>query len=612
MSSEGGLRNAAAPAALLAVVLAPFHRLLLGETLFFRDLYLLCIPVYAQAAAAIRSGSLALWDPFRHGGQPALGPQTGLFSPTFLPFLVLSPVTAMNLVLAGHAVLAAFGARFLARRLGLSAPAAWAAGAIYALSGYLLSAINLHQPLAGLAWCPLAAGLAVGFVREGGARRIAGLALALAIPLLATSADTVAVAAAFVLLFALCPPEGPAIPVPRRLAGVALAFALAAGLSAVQLLPAAEKVRESSRARGVTYRSFTFSSVDPRRLPELAVPGFLGPVDTLRDEDYWGRRLEDPGFPFFLSLYLGALGLALAGSGALARDGPLPASLRRALAAAAALGLVLSLGRHLPLFPLLYEVAGPLRSFRYPVKAMALLPLPVALLAGGALHRIGEGAGRPTRLALLPLLAGGALVAAAAGVFLLPGPAAAFETAWFLQPLEPAARRALAAALLHAGLFASLGGLLWLRAAGRRSEGTAWAIAALAAGDLLLAAFPLLPTAPRALLSPPPARTGGRGAGRRGEALPGGRPARPPRRRADQRARPPGAPQRVDAPLLHGGGVRDPCRLPRRLRPPRPPQDRGARREASEGALAAAPRRSPRGRGERRGVLEPARPPGLS
>ncbi len=509
MFSDPRLREAIASAALVALVLTLFHRMLFGETLFFRDLYLLYLPSHAQFAASVLSGHFPAWDSLRHGGMSALGPQIGPFSPSFLPYLVLPPVTAMNVVLVGHILLAALGARFLGRRLGLTGPSSWAAGAVYGLSGYLLSAINLHQPLFGLAWGPLAAGLAVTFFRGGGWKPLLGLAVALAVPVLSTSAETAGVSAAFVLLFALFPVRG-AIPFRRRLGGVLLALLLAGGLAAIQILPSLEKVRESSRAGGVSFESFSFNSVDPLRLPELVIPGFFGPVDTLRDEDYWGRRREDPGFPNVLSIYVGALALSLAGIGGLSRDGALPQGLRRALLATAALGVLLSLGRHLPGFHLLYDMAGPLRSFRYPVKAMAVLPLPVALLAGVALDRIAAGKDRSSRLPFLPIGVGIVLLAAAGLSVLAPPLAGSLERVFFLEPLELASRARLIRSLLHAGLFATLGGLLWVRVRvrvrgrERRCEATAWSLAGLLAVDLLFAGGPLVPTAPREALAPPP------------------------------------------------------------------------------------------------------------
>lgn len=503
MSFDPRHREAIGVAALVALVLVLFHRVLLGETLFFRDLYLLYLPSYSQFAASVLSGHLPAWDSLRHGGMSALGPQIGPFSPSFLPYLVLPPVAAMNVVLVGHILLAALGARFLGRRLGLSGPSSWAVGAVYGLSGCLLSALNLHQPLFGLAWAPWASGLAVKFFRGGGWKSLCGLTVALAIPVLSTSAETACVSAAFVLVFALFPVQG-AIPIGRRLGGTLLALLLAAGLAAIQILPAAERVRESSRAGGVSFESFAFNSVDPHRLPELFIPGFFGPVDTLRDEDYWGRRREDPGFPNVLSIYVGALALSLAGIGGLSRDGAFPEGLRRALLATTVLGILLSLGRHLPGFHLLYDMAGPLRSFRYPVKAMAILPLPVALLAGTALDRIAGGRDRSSRLPFIPIGAGVVLLAAAGLSLLAPHLAGSFERAFFLESLEPGSRARLVGSLLHAGLFATLGGLVWVRGRERRCEAAAWSIGGLLALDLLFAGVPLVPTAPREALAPPP------------------------------------------------------------------------------------------------------------
>jgi len=45
----------------------------------------------------------------------------------------------------------------------------------------------------------------------------------------------------------------------------------------------------------------------------MVVPGFCGPVDVADPSSrYWGQRLVDFGFPYLLSLYLGASVVLLA------------------------------------------------------------------------------------------------------------------------------------------------------------------------------------------------------------------------------------------------------------------------------------------------------------
>src|SRR6185436_21065846 len=114
----------------------------------------------------------------------------------------------------------------------------------------------------------------------------------------------------------------------------------AAGLSLPVLLPATTVISQSSRAgEKRTYDSFTSWSVHPRRLPELIIPQYFGPTNTLDDRDYRGRRWETKGFPYVLSIYFGVPLLLLAAFGATALlphvDAP-----RRALAVLAIVALL--------------------------------------------------------------------------------------------------------------------------------------------------------------------------------------------------------------------------------------------------------------------------------
>ena len=500
------LRRWAGPTALGAGILVLFSGVFAGESLFFRDIYLICLPIRAFVAEGLRSGNLPLWDPLRHGGMPLLGPQVSLFSAGFFPFLLLDPVSALNAVVLLHVAAAAAAAWALARRLGLSREGATACGAVFAFSGYLLSSVNLLQPLLGLPWIPIAATFFSAFLRSGSAGALAGAAAAAAVPLLAGSPEVAVVLMAFLGLMAAVPPVQPAaVPAVRRIPALVIVAFLAVTLAGIQVVPSLEMVRESTRGEGAGYASFSYNSLHPARLPELLTPGVLGPVTHLRDEDYWGRSLVDGDFPYTLSIYLGGLAFSLALAGAILKASPLRASFRSLLLAGCAAALLVTLGRYLPGFPIAWQLAGPLAVFRYPVKAFAFLLLPVGLLAGAGVDAVvSPGRRAPVGIALLL----GALSTAGIAAWVLPvaapGAAAALEARWFGAPLEPGQQPALRAAFLHLGLFALLGSALLLAS---RLRGAGSLLGGVLAGsilaDLVLAGLSLNPTAPRALLSEP-------------------------------------------------------------------------------------------------------------
>mgnify|MGYP001335340429 CR=1 FL=1 len=503
LPADGAARSGRflAPAALAGLVALVFNEPLRGAAFFFRDLYLISLPRRTFVAAALRDGRFPLWDPELHGGLPALGPQLAPFHPSTVLYAMLDPATALTVVLVGHVLLAALFAFALARSLGLRPAGAFVAGAAFALSGYTLSAANLYQPLLALPWV---AGGVLGFrvfLLKG---RPWGLALAAAgvgMPLLSASAETALVSAVAIFLEAIVTPRAGGL---RRRLGACLAAGMLGGcLGAPQVLPALEMARESARGHGLSWESFTAWSVAPARLPELVVPGALGPTGTLRDEDYWGRAIENEGFPFVLSITFGASVLALAFAGALGAGTP-GRRHRIAFASLAVAAVLLALGRHLPGFHLLYETVPWVRTFRYPVKALAAAVLPVALLAGAGLEAVLRGGAGTRRVAaaafgLSAVSFGFAAFAWGRG---LPGIEAA-ERALFRLLLTPEQRGQLATSVLHAAAVLALAALLVELA---RRRGGAWAPVALAAivgADVAVAGARVNVFAPRSILERP-------------------------------------------------------------------------------------------------------------
>src|SRR5262245_7995992 len=118
---------------------ALFGDLLAGRVLFFRDLSFFYFPNYAFLAQSLRAGIWPLWNPGSDGG----GPFLNAYPPDLLLAAIGGPRLAMGAGVFLHAWLAACGTSVLARRLGAGPRGAWAAGAVFALSGVMLSLVNL-------------------------------------------------------------------------------------------------------------------------------------------------------------------------------------------------------------------------------------------------------------------------------------------------------------------------------------------------------------------------------------------------------------------------------------------------------------------------------------
>jgi hypothetical protein len=465
-------------AALLALVaLLPFLRgLLSGHAFFFRDLSGHFFPLRLFAASGLRAGELRYWNPFAHEGTPLALPPLGY--PLDLLQALWPSEVGLSLLLALHVPLAALTMFALGRQLGLSGLAAAGGAVVYALGGFTLSSLNLYVYLQAIAWAPLVI-FTLRRAAAGAWRQVPAAAAAAGL-LLSTTGIEIA-AQAFLAGLLLSWPRNPRAAL-RLGASLGLGFGMAGGV----LLPMSALVAGSARESGFPVEVALAHSVHPISLLQGLVAGLY--ADPARfTETFWGQNFFPRGFPYFLSLYLGALaiGLALVGAG----QRSLVARLFVGLTLA---GLVVSLGTYAGLSPLVDEFAW-LRRVRFPSKAYFLVQLGVAGLCGLALNEAGAagherqarrlGAGLATLSGLV--LLGTAALDFASGTrdFLLLG--------FFPPEMGWASRVAAAASILRdarIGALVALGAGLVFLAAGRGlvslRRATALAVALLGA-DLL-------------------------------------------------------------------------------------------------------------------------------
>jgi hypothetical protein len=300
-----------------AVLLGPLAAFLLwdavrGGTLFLRDINMVWLPQVETFVHCVSAGSWPLWDPYSGFGRPLLAdPRAGvLYPPTWLN-LLLPPATAYTVLALGHLVLAGVGLHRLLRHWGVAELPALAAAALVGV-----------QVLAG-------------------------------------SPDYCALTLVVSAILSLTGPAAP--PLPRRVAALSGALALAAVLSAAQWWPTLDVVLSSARL-GQAAAATTWSA-HPWTLLELVVPLRWAdlPLTT-------GAMTEilDSKEPWLRSVYLGLASFPLVVAGAFV------ARLRRRallVVLVLVLGLLLALGARGPLAPLLTGVP------RFPVKAL----VPVAL-----------------------------------------------------------------------------------------------------------------------------------------------------------------------------------------------------------------------------------------
>jgi hypothetical protein len=357
---------------------------------------------------------------------------------------------------------------------------------VYALSGFSLSALNLYVHVQALAWAPLVVATLVA-ASSGGRRQVTAAALATAV-CLSTLGVEIAIQAA---LFGWVLAGSRQLASLLRLAGGTL---LGFGLAAAPLLGLADLVSQSHRGAGFSIPVALEQSVHPVSLIQTVVAGLYGEPMSFGSA-YWGTEYWGGGFPYFISLYLGAGVLCLVVLGAAA-----PQRYRTPLVLLLLAGTVVSLGSWARL-DLLLEIVPWLRKFRYPVKAFFTTHLAASMLACLAAQRL-LGAHRLWRTVVFAAVpAGLALLSVRFLETWFPPAFLWFQSNFFAaaypETLRAPALRAIVADAATGSLpLFTMAGLAVLRLRGRISANAAVvSVAAVIAADLLRAGASLNPTA---------------------------------------------------------------------------------------------------------------------
>ena len=247
----------------------------------------------------------------------------------------------------------------------------------------------------------------------------------------------------------------------------------------------------SRRVRGFSWSEFAAVGFHPLRLLETPFPQIFGDPSRLVSGAFWGFAVTQGNPPYHASLGFGVVPLALA----LVFVVSARRSEARFWTAIAAVALLVSWTPWLPGARAAYEAVPALHVLRYPVKALLVFTMAVAVLAAyGADRLLVEGAlPQFRRRASQALLAGAGLLAAAAIAarlfpsFVLGLLLRLWDPAWVSPPgtvLAPVlARLPSQAALAGAGL--AVLGLLLARGAADARGGALL----LASGAVSLLAF---------------------------------------------------------------------------------------------------------------------------
>ena len=373
------------PLWLVLLVCAATWKLTLGNRIIARgDLLLYFYPLRDYASQAVQEGRLPLWNPYTFMGAPFLAKsQVGFFYPFNLLTAWLPVELAVSWNIALHLVIAALGTQALARfGMGLGRTASFAAALAFGLGGYLGAQVEHLNQLQVLAWLPWGVLLVGRVERVGQLGPVAGLALVIALQVLAGHAQSLyisltalALAACAHMFSAMVRTRPRGMPAVARAAApllaVAAASAVAAMVCGIQLLPTLELSGQSARAGGLSFNEAGSFSWRPWVVARALMPTY-----------------GDPLFPEYVA-YLGAAGLALGvlGLTAYRRSSTLPVFPLILLIA----GFVLALGAATPLFGVLYRFLPGFNLFRAQARWLVLFALGAALLIGIGTQKLREG-----------------------------------------------------------------------------------------------------------------------------------------------------------------------------------------------------------------------------
>lgn len=389
--------RAAALAVVAAAVTAVFHPLLLGRSIYHRDIALWLAPARAMVREALSRGALPGWSPWEGLGFPI--PADTLYA-TFYPLALLTLPLPLGwgetLYLLLHVLLGGAGLAALARRAGAS-PHARAAGALaWMLTGLTCSEWSTGARLPAMTWIPWACAFAWDLSRTAVTRApLTRPALALG----ATGAMLLLSGEVYVAVMAAIPAVALALaaastarravsaPIALRRSALSLmgAAALALALAAPSWAPAVALVGGTARGGAMSAGALDRWSLPPLLLADLLVPrGLVARWIASHDPALTARIGEHV---FYFGLYAGATAVALACL-APRRKG---SAVAWTAAALVLLGVLLALGPATPALAALRATVRPFAHMRTPQKFLILAQTPFALLVALGAERALRG-----------------------------------------------------------------------------------------------------------------------------------------------------------------------------------------------------------------------------
>ena len=389
---------------LILVILISYWKLttmrgvLITDDIFTSDIMNDAFPYRFYLGELLKSGQLPLWYPPVYGGFPLLArAEAGVAYPlNLLLFGLLPPYTALNLVILLTLIIAAAGMYLYVRELDADIAGGLIAGISFAYSGFMVAHLKHLSTVNAACWLPL--GLyfiergmkqdaTTGFLQK--AKPFMYLSLVVGMQNLAGHTQTayyceLLYGAYFLFRFISARKKAagnkkkhvesalPQVVWYRnpRFVWFAAAAVLAAGISAVQLIPTYELVTHSQRSGGVTFEYASNYAYDPANIVTFFSPyanGDIGNATYHLKSIFW----EDYG-------YVGLVTILLAIYAAIALW-KRPHVKFFAITSVVAYFLVL--GPNTPVYEVAFHIVPGMKFFRFPTRFLLVVDASLAILA---------------------------------------------------------------------------------------------------------------------------------------------------------------------------------------------------------------------------------------
>ena len=286
-------------AAAAIIFLCLYGQYLIGYAPSGGDIVNQYLPYQELVRNAVRTGHWPLWNALTFCGRPLMGDiQVGvLYPPNWIHWIVPLPL-GFALVLALHGAWMIAGCWKLGRRWGLAPPAIALGTALYAASPFfqLKMAQGIVLFIYVGAWWPWLALAVSRLVERPGFGRMAALAVALLMSLLAGSPQITFYGWIITSVLGVALPTndqtvGIKKDLVSRVLWIGLAFVFAAGLSAIQTAQTSSFVGSSfERSAGAPWEYIIDGSFTTRLFWLMLNPGYLG--NGADSGYYWGSRMD--------------------------------------------------------------------------------------------------------------------------------------------------------------------------------------------------------------------------------------------------------------------------------------------------------------------------------